>query len=334
MRVLTITCNPAIDTTYVIDQLALGQINRVDEVLPAPGGKGNNVARVLAALGHTPVATGFLGGSFGQFIAAGLESCGVEPSFIDVPGESRVCLTVVERGSGRTTEVREPGLTLAASDAQRLIDHVRDIAPTVGAAVISGSLPPGLEPSLYSRLIRLLTLSGAVVALDSSGAALREGLAGGPQLIKPNREELGDLVGETAVEAMIERSRRNLLGTRLPIDARILLSLGSDGAALIERERVWMADAPAVPVRNSVGSGDALLAGYLDAWSRGATPAEALAAAVAVGSAAAMQQAIGVVDTGDVAALRPVISVQERPLPPTDHTTGVRSADLPRSRCA
>lgn len=121
MRFLTIACNPAIDTTYLLDRFAIGVINRVDHVLPAPGGKGNNVARVLAALGQMPVATGFTGGRTGQFIEDGLRAVGVQSAFVPVHGESRVCLTIVERDGGRITEIREPGTEIGALDAERLL---------------------------------------------------------------------------------------------------------------------------------------------------------------------------------------------------------------------
>jgi 1-phosphofructokinase family hexose kinase len=317
MAILTITCNPAIDTTYVLNRLVLGEINRVDQVLPAPGGKGNNVARVLAALGDRPIATGFVGGTFGQFIVTGLQASGVEPAFLTVPGESRTCLTVTERASGRTTEIREPGTSIDRDDADHFLAHVRTLAGRVGMAAVSGSLPPGLEPAFYARLIHLLRETGVYVALDSSGTALKEGMAGGPNLMTPNREELAELVGSGSTDALIDRCQRDVIGTLLPPDAQILLTLGSGGAVLIQQGRSWSAAAPRVQVANTVGSGDALLAGYLHARSRSLPSPDALRTAVAVGSAAAMQPGIGVIDPRDIAGLESVTIVRERHTPRT-----------------
>ena len=120
MRFVTVTPNAAIDTTYLLDHLVPGEINRVGRVIPQPGGKGNNVARVLAALGHRPTATGFAGGHIGAALVDGLRAHGVDPAFVSIAGETRVCLAIVEGQSGRTTEIREPGAALTEDDADRL----------------------------------------------------------------------------------------------------------------------------------------------------------------------------------------------------------------------
>jgi len=310
MRCLTVTCNTAVDTTYVLDRLTAGEINRVARVLPAPGGKGNNVARVLRVLGHDVVATGFAGGHTGRYIAESLAVLGIEPAFLPVPGDSRVCLTVVEEDSGRITEIREPGAAVTPEDGRRLLAHAVALATTVDAVSISGSLPPGLPPDFYADLIAAIRGTGAFVAFDSSGAALRAGLRGKPDLIKPNATELADLLGLADVAGVtLAVAQRGLADLDLAGDASVLLSLGADGAALITKSEIVSAVPPAVAVANTVGSGDALLAGYLDARSRAERPAEALAQAVAVGTAAALQNTVGVVAYDDIVRLRPDVRI-------------------------
>lgn len=308
MRFLTITCNAAVDITYRLDRLALGEINRVVQVLPVPGGKGNNVARVLAALGQPVFATGFAGGHQGRFIEEGLRAAGVEPFFVDIAGESRVCLTIVEQ-NGRTTEIREPGATLQPSDGERLLSRVATLATFLRVASISGSLPPGVDDQLYARLIKRLRNARKYVALDSSGAALRSGLAAGPNLIKPNAEELADLLDGDPGDALIPRVRAEVIERFMPDDGAVLLSRGSAGATLIKRDGAWSATPPPIDVVNTVGSGDALLAGFLAAHVAGGSPQEALAAAVATGTAAALQAAVGTIDPRDVERLRPRVLV-------------------------
>ena len=310
MRFLTVSCNPAVDTTYLLDRFEAGAINRVDRVLPAPGGKGNNVARVLAALGRKPTATGFLGGRAGQSIEDGLRAAGVQPSFISVTGESRVCLTIVERESGRITEIREPGAEIGTSDAERLLAHIETIAKTIDVAVVSGSLPPGLDPSFYGRLIELIKRTGVFVALDTGGEPLRLGLSADPDLIKPNLQELAGLIGDGSPGELIERARTELLGLGSSLGA-VLLSMGPEGAALIRRDRCWIARAPRVDAANTVGSGDALLAGYLDATADGKGAGEALARGVACGTAAALRDAIGSVAPRDIDRLLTRITVSD-----------------------
>lgn len=312
MRFLTVTPNPAIDTTYLLDRLAPGEINRVARVLPQPGGKGNNVARVLAALGHSPVATGFAGGHSGKMLEAGLRAQGVRPAFVAGPGETRVCLTIVEGESGRTTEIREPGATVTGDDATRLLDTVARLATEVDVVVLSGSLPLGLPPEFSARLITAARAAGAFVAFDAGGDALRRGLHGQPDLIKPNRDELTDLIGPTADDnAAIAAVQSTLLGPILAPDAAVLLSLGPRGAVLIGRDRAYRATPPPITPKNTVGCGDALLAGFLDARARGTDHPDALALAVAVGTAAALQDAVGAVDTADVARMRSRVYVTD-----------------------
>ncbi|CAA9529922.1 MAG: 1-phosphofructokinase [uncultured Thermomicrobiales bacterium] len=314
MRCLAVTCNAAIDTTYVLDRFAPGEIHRVARVASSPGGKGNNVARVLATLGHTVTATGFAGGHAGRFIAEGLARAGVEPDFVAVEGESRVCLTLVETATGVVSEIREPGVRVAAADADRLLDRVAALARNAGAVVVSGSLAPGLPDDFYARLLTAARAAGAFVALDTSGQALRRGISGRPDLIAPNRNELAGLLDravDTGVDDLITAASADLIGPVLAEDALVLLSLGPAGAVLIGHRGAFRAEAPAVDVVNTVGCGDALLAGFLDARARGAVDTGALADAVAVGTAAALRAEIGAVSLADVARLRPGVRVRE-----------------------
>ncbi|MGI8475495.1 MAG: 1-phosphofructokinase family hexose kinase [Thermomicrobiales bacterium] len=312
MRLLTITCNTAVDTTYVLDRLEPGAINRVARALPRPGGKGNNVARVLATLGHAPVATGFAAGHTGRFIEDALRLQDVEPAFVSVAGESRVCLTIVEEATGRITEIREPGMTVGDGDARRLLERVGDLAAGAEAAAICGSLPPGLPTDFLARLAGVLRAAGVFTVLDSSGEALRAGLAGRPHLLKPNRDEIAALLGRDGDgDELIALVQTELIGPRLDGDAAVLLSLGAEGAALIRRDVAWRAAAPRVAAVNTVGCGDALLAGYLDGRARGEGDPDALAHAVAVGAAAALQEAVGAIDADDVPRLRREVRVFE-----------------------
>ena len=309
-RVLTVTCNAAVDTTYLIGSVRLGAINRVERVLPAPGGKGNNVARILAALGHSPIATGFSGGHSGRLIEDGLTAAGVRPLFVRVSGESRTCLTIVERDSNRITEIREPGVPVAAPDGDALLNQIGRLAAEIDIAVISGSLPPGLPDDYYAQQVAVLKGAGVFVALDTSGEALRLGATAGPDLIKPNLDELVDLIGAVPSAANLpELARQRALGPILSEEATVLLSLGAEGAASIRRDRIVQASPPAEDVVNTVGAGDALLAGYLDARARGLAEDAVLAHAVAVGTASARHERVGEVDPREIASIRPRVRV-------------------------
>lgn len=310
MRFLTVTPNPAIDTVYRLDRLAPGGINRVSHVLPQPGGKGNNVARVLAALSHAPIATGFAGGHAGKRMEDGLRALGIRPAFVPTAGETRVCLTLIETDSGRVTEIREPGAPVSAADADRLLARVVELAAAADYVVLSGSTPPGMPPGFAAKLIAAAHHAGAFVAFDAGGEVLRLGLTGHPNLIKPNRDELDVLIGETGDDAgMIAAVQARLLGPILSPDAAVLVSLGERGAALIRRGHAVRAIPPRITPKNTVGCGDALLAGFLDARARGLDERGTLRHAVAVGTAAALHEAVAVVDATDVARIGNAVCV-------------------------
>lgn len=310
-RVVTITPNPAVDTTYLLGSLTPGEINRVERALPVAGGKGNNVARVLAALGQRPTATGFVGGHTGTFIVDGLTAAGVVPSFIEVAQASRVCLTIVAQETGQITEIRESGPRLTAADAERLLSHVEALAGEAEIVAVSGSLPPGLPPEFAADLVRCLKARGAFVALDSGGEALRQGLRGRPDLIKPNRAEIVELVGAFRnLPEVIDRVQSRLFDSDSGVTVGVLLSLGAEGAVLIERDRAVVVKPPPISPVNVVGSGDALLAGFLDAHARGLDLATAVARGVATGTAAALQEAVGEVDAAEVERLARDVRVE------------------------
>lgn len=311
MRCLTITLNAAIDTTYVLERYTSGTANRVVRTFTAPGGKGNNVARVLALLGHEVVASGFVAGRAGQFIEDELRGVDIDTAFAHVPGESRRCLALIEQESGAVTELLEPGVTVSHEDGRLFLDTAAALVNGVDAVVVSGSLPAGLAPDYYAQLLGALRGAPVRLALDTSGDALRLGLVAGPDLVKPNAAELASLArGAPDLDALVDFARCRLIGPVLAPHAQVLLSLGAGGAALITRTGSLLARPPAVSVVNPVGSGDALLAGFLAASVETGDNAAALREAVAVGTAAALHEIAGVVDPADVARLRRDVDVR------------------------
>ena len=162
MRFVTITPNAAIDTTYWLDRLVPGQINRVDRVMPQPGGKGNNVARVLATLGHQPTATGFAGGHSGAATRRGFAGAGCRTGVCSDCGRDADLSDDRRKSSGRTTEIREPGAVLTDSDADRLLARLSDLVRAGDTVIISGASPPGLHPDVAARLIAAAEDGGSI----------------------------------------------------------------------------------------------------------------------------------------------------------------------------
>ena len=220
MNVLTITLNAAIDATYVVARFEPGGANRVIRKHAMPGGKGNNVARVLSAQGHAVVASGFLGGTSGAFIEEGLRQAGIEPRFVWLDSvESRTCHTVLDQDSGEATEILESGPAVSEGDCERLLEQVAGLLESSPVVVISGSAPVGATPDFLERLAIIVRAGSIRVVVDSSGQTLVSLLAGRPDVIKPNESELRALMGLAGLTDRADRVRpgrpdRSAIGPR------------------------------------------------------------------------------------------------------------------------
>lgn len=312
MRCLTITFNAAIDTTLWLEHFQHGGVNRVMRKVTVPGGKGNNVAKVLLTLGHSVTASGFIGGTTGSFIEQGLQAMpGLSTAFLRVPGESRACFTLIEHMDGTISELLEPGLEIAARDADRFLNDVHGLAADADTVVLSGSLPPGLSHDYYAQILTVLHRLPARLVLDTSGEPLRRGLAAQPHLIKPNAQEMAALMQDDGtLTDMVKFAQQELIGRVMHVDACILLSLGAQGAALIKTDTALIAEPPPVTVVNPVGAGDALLAGFLDAQWRQWDHLRCLQWAVATGTAATLQELAGIVKRSDIETLSTGVQVR------------------------
>lgn len=283
------TLNPSLDRTLMVTELTRGEVLQADAARDDPGGKGVNVARALAAHGDKPVAVLPVGGSIGRALVVQLLDQGVDVEAVTIKGATRTNITIVEP-DGVTTKLNEPGPLLLAEEIDSLIDAVSRRAAAGGWVVVGGSLPPGVEPGIVSMVIAAAHEAGALVAIDTRSDALAAGLAAEPELAKPNVRELLEVAGGSAA------TLGDVVGscqTLMNMGAKsVLCSMGPDGALLVKDGGVWHASAPPAEVRNPVGAGDALLAGYLFTYA--APPASALRAAVAWAAAALRTAGTGV----------------------------------------
>jgi tagatose 6-phosphate kinase len=289
-RITTVTLNAAIDKTYYLSELAKGKVMRATRVMATAGGKGVNVARVLRQLGHGEVtATGFVGGYNGRFIAEQVRELGIAEEFVNVPGESRLCLNFIDRADGSSTEVLEPGPDLLPEQAQQMKGKLGSLAAQSRLVIFSGSIPQGLPSDLYADLIKIASSSGAEVFLDTSGAALSHGLEAGPQLIKPNEDEIRPWMsgtGEQATAKAITRLMRKGL-------SHVVVTLGADGALAGIRGNLYRVRSPKMEVVNTVGCGDAFVAGFAYGHVQDWAPEQCLRHAAAAGCANALSPIAG-----------------------------------------
>jgi len=278
--IVTLTPNPSLDRTMAVDALTPGEVLRATSSQLDPGGKGVNVSRVLAAHGVPTLAVIPAGGSEGAQLAELLAPSGVPVVSVPLSSPTRSNVALVEP-DGTTTKVNEPGPELSATEIVAMQERLVSFARSAEWVVLSGSLPRGVADDFYAEIISRVHEVGHRVAVDTSGPALRAAVELGPDLIKPNAEELAELTGSPAntwgdVAEQAKKLRGNGVGT-------VLVSLGEDGALLVDADGVTRAYSPPVEVRSTVGAGDSTLAGFLAA---GANGPEALRTAVAFGTAA------------------------------------------------
>ncbi len=306
--ILTVTLNAAIDKTYVLScENCPGEVLRVVKCLATPGGKGLNVTKAVRALGERVTATGILGGHAGKWIQESLENRGIDCSFLWADDESRTCINVVEPG-GRQTEFLEPGLDTRPGFAAEFEQHFTALMEQSRVVILSGSLPRGFSSSFYARLIQACRERGKTVILDSSGEALCLGVAAGPSLVKPNLDELTQLLGhapgDSPEEAAIDGRRLREAGVR-----SVVISMGRKGAVLVSEEGAFHARPPKVQAVSATGSGDCMTAGLGVGALYGWGPEKTLRCATAAAAANAMELETGRIAIENYRRLLPLVEV-------------------------
>lgn len=288
--ILTVTLNTALDVTYRVPRLLPHASHRVSDVAERPGGKGLNVARVLAALGHEVTATGFAGGRTGGVVRDLLaHSAGVTDALVPCAGTTRRTVAVVDAASGDTTQFNEPGPLITAPEWSAFLTRYDALLAGAEAVALCGSLPPGVPVGAYAVLVRAARAAGVPVLLDTAGEALRRGVAARPEVIKPNAAELAELTG----------SRDPLPATR---DARrrgahaVVTSLGPGGLLAATPDGTWQAAPPRPLAGNPTGAGDSAVAGLLSALTQGLDWPARLTRAVALSAATVIAPVAGEFD--------------------------------------
>ena len=280
--ILCITPNPAVDRTLILPHLIPGDVHRAKKVIVAAGGKGLNVARAIRILGGEPLCMGFLGGHSGHLLAELAQSEGLNSSWTWVEAETRGA-TILVSPNGDATLINEPGASVSASSWKRLQNDVRGSIALARIVSISGSLPPNVSATDLHGLLSMLVENGKQVWMDTSRDALHAALAHPNVCVKVNGTEIGEALGFAVNDPDSARRALTMLGER-DLTAAVI-TLGSAGAVLGTKEGKWHAQGPRVDVVSTVGSGDVFLAGLVQALDVGKTWYEALADAVAAGTA-------------------------------------------------
>ena len=314
--ILTVTLNAAIDRTVAVPNFRQGHRHRAVESRTAAGGKGVNVARAITLLGRPVLAAGFAGGSTGRQLLELLAGESVLTDFTTIAGETRINLAVVDPTSGEQTEINERGPEVGAEDSEAFLRRLAYLASGAKVCVLAGSLPGGVDPGIYARLVKDLRGRGVAVVLDSEGEAMLSGLRAGPSVVTPNVREAEELVGhEFDDSADLAHGLTELIG----LGATEAIITRPDGcvAAVGEGSNRRFLEArtdPLEPVA-TVGSGDAFLAGYVAARYDGRSPEQCLAYGVACGAESTQHFGAGTVDREQVERILPGVDVRPLEVP-------------------
>ncbi|AOU97676.1 1-phosphofructokinase [Acidihalobacter yilgarnensis] len=315
---VTLTLNPSVDISYDIPQLIADQKIHARADRYDPGGNGINVARALKHLRMPAHSVCIVGGEIGDFLQRLIAHELDHPHCIRIEGETRINVTLLQQTPRTQYEISATGPQVTAFALQNVIDEVLNLAGG-GYAVLTGSLPPGVPQDIYATLIRALRAQAVRCVVDAQGEPLARAIDERPFLIKPNRYELGLWVGHPLpnLDAVISEA--------CALQARgieyVCVSLGAEGALLVDDQATYLAKAPNIEVASTVGAGDSMIAGLITALTRGEGPAEALRLGIACGSGTASRPGTALFGYQQIQSLLGQIEIRR-----IAHTTGATSA--------
>lgn len=257
--ITVITFNPSIDRMYRVNSINIGQVQRVVSTNATAGGKGLNVTKVCKILKETPLAMGFLGGFNGEFIKNELKKLDIQNKFTKIEQETRNCLNIIEDNK-ISTEFLEKGPRVEKSDLERFENDIDKVIKNTKILVASGSYCENMPTDYYEKLGNLCRENNIKFILDTSGDALKVALKSQPYLIKPNIDEIRNLLGaniESREEVILSGKKLLEMGAE-----NVCISLGKDGMVYLNRDSVYDVKVPPVKCVNTVGSGDSTIAGF------------------------------------------------------------------------
>lgn len=305
--ILTVTLNAAIDKRYVVEEYKPGQVNRVKECAYTPGGKGLNVSKPASIAGAEVVATGFVGGYSGKYIEAALQPFGIQSEFYHLEAESRSCINIWDEKNQQQTEFLEPGFTVSEEEFQAFLQEFRELVKRASVVTMSGSAPKGVPVDCYKRMVEICKEESRKVILDTSGALLEKGITALPTMIKPNQDEIKMLTGKAcdSLEDIMEAATK-LHKTGIEI---VAVSLGGDGCIVACKDGIYRGVVPKIHAVNTVGCGDAMIAGFALGLAENASIEDTIRKASAVSAASAMHEETGIFCMEDMERILPQVQI-------------------------
>lgn len=279
--IYTLTLNPSVDYIVQLENFQLGELNRTVSEAKFPGGKGINVSRVLKQYGTKSRALGFVGGFTGEYIEHYLQNEQIDTDFVKVTEDTRINIKLK---TGKESEINAKGPSISDYNLQMLKEKIFKLG-SEDLLVLAGSIPSTLPKTTYEELVKICVENGAQFVVDAEGDLLKKVIPYKPFLIKPNHHELGELFNTTftSAEEVIPYGKKLVeMGAE-----NVIVSLADKGAVMVNQHSAFLAEVPSGEVKNSVGAGDSMVAGFLAAYEQTRDLKEAFRYGVASGSATA-----------------------------------------------
>jgi len=306
--IYTITLNPALDRTIWVKAINPDDCNRIENEQLYAGGKGIDVSKVLTKFGIKNKALGFVGGFAGEELEGLLINEGIACDFVRIAGRTRTNIIVNDMSAETQTLFNARGPTITAYELMQIIHKIENLE-NASYVVISGSLPLGVNPEIYRKIIEIVKSKGAKVILDTDGEALTVGVQGHPNIIKPNIHELSRLAGRPLerLDSIIQAAR-DIRGLGIEI---VLVSMGGRGILMVCDNGQYLVRPPEVEVKNKIGAGDSAVAGFAYGLTTGKDLSESLIYAVAAGTATILQSGTALCNVEDFNNLRAKLIVEK-----------------------
>ncbi|GFH40409.1 1-phosphofructokinase [Pseudolactococcus insecticola] len=288
--IYTVTLNPSIDFLVRLPEFKVGQVNRMTSDDKFPGGKGINVSRVLSQLNTTSTALGFLGGFTGKFIEEKLRTEAITTDFVAIDADTRINVKIK---SDEESEINGAGPDISSEARAHFLEKL-DVLTSDDIVVLAGSAPASLGQAFYLEIIKKVVAKQAEFVIDIEGDVLVTSLAQKPLVVKPNNHELEAIYGVSfsSVDELLPYGRQLLEDGA----QNAMISMAGDGALLFTTDATYFAKAIKGTVKNSVGAGDSMIAGFVGQFAETGDALSAFKMGVACGSATAFSDDLATAD--------------------------------------
>jgi 1-phosphofructokinase family hexose kinase len=307
--ILTVTLSPAVDRTYFVNDFSWNRTIRASQSAVGVGGKGTDVSCVLGELGHASLALGFAAGNTGRLMDKMMRKHGCKTDFVWVDGETRTNIVIIGGERQGQSTVTEPGLQIGMKELDKLRHKFSAALKKASCVLIGGPVPPGLDASIYTELVKQAREAGVPVALDASGPGLKAGMEGRPAIAKPNVDEIAELCGRPVTT----RDEAYKAGRELQdkYGAALVITLGKEGALAVLPGRAYSIPVLQIPVVSTSGAGDAVMAGIVVALSGGKPLEDGLRMGFAAAASVCLSRATADCCKADVERLLPQVELVE-----------------------